>query len=164
MLDLVMYPNPIFKEKAEEIKEFNEETRKLANEVLETMYKNDGCGLTASHCGIAKRIVTLDTDATTDENGNLTNKNPLIMINPVITEYSDDTIFSQEGSLSLPKISARVVRSKNIKVKYQDLDGKEQILDCDGLKAACVQHEIDQTNGVFFLEKLTRKERKNLKL
>lgn len=164
MLELIMYPNPIFKEVAEEIVEFNDETRKLANEVLEVMYKNDGCGLTASHCGVAKKIVIIDTEATPDENGNLTNKNPLIMINPVITECSDDTMFSQEGSLSLPKISARVVRSISITVKYRDLEGREQTLNCDGLKAACVQHEIDQTNGIFFLEKLTRKERKNLKL
>lgn len=152
ILSIVYAPNPIFKQKASVVEKVDDIIRNLAQDMLDTMYFEDAVGLGANMLGINQRIVVFDLR----ENGN---KNPYVMINPEVLELSGEMVEYEEASLSFPGISAIVKRPANVKVKYLDLDAKEQILEVSGFLARVILHEVDYLNGVTYLDHLSKMKR-----
>ena len=133
ILPIVQFPNPVLAMKCQPVSEVNDTIRRLAADMGETMYKAPGVGLAAPQVGEPIRMVVIDVS---EEKNNL-----LTLINPVITEYSDEKETGEEGCLSLPGIWEKVTRSTAITVQYTDLDGQSQEIHAEGLLAICIQHD-----------------------
>jgi peptide deformylase len=131
----------------------NAEVRRLVDDMFETMYDAPGIGLAAIQVGVAQRVVTLDI-AKKDEP-----KNPRVFINPEVTWRSEEKNTHEEGCLSIPEYYEEVERPAQVKIRYLDLEGQAQEIDADGMLATCLQHEIDHTNGVLFIDYLSKLKR-----
>jgi len=121
--------------------------------MFETMYKAPGIGLAAIQIGIAKRVITMDLSKKED------NHEPHVFINPEIVWTSDETAKYEEGCLSIPDYYEEVERPSAVRVKYLDLDGAPREIEATGLLATCLQHEIDHTNGVLFIDYISKLKR-----
>ena len=150
MRKIVIEPDPILRKKSENLEKVDNDTRKLLDEMLKTMYAAPGIGLAAVQIGILKRLVVIDISKEDQK------KNPLFLINPVITYKSKNTSIYEEGCLSLPGHFAEIERPSQCSVDYIDYNGKEKKLKADGLLATCIQHEIDHLNGVLFIDYLSK--------
>lgn len=139
-LKIRKYPDQILKKKCEEVKEVNEEIKKLIFYMIDTMKKSDGVGISAPQVGISQRIIIVTT-----ENG------PKGFINPKIMEKSKITEVGQEGCLSLPGIFLNIKRAKEVKIEAVEDSGKKIYLKAQGLIARIFQHEIDHLDGVLFV-------------
>ena len=148
ILPIVQFPNPVLAMNCQPVQEINDQIRRLAADMGETMYKAPGVGLAAPQVGEPIRMVVLDVS---EEKNNL-----MTLINPVITQRSQEQEIGEEGCLSLPGIWEKVSRSTEITLKYTDLEGKEQELHADGLLAICIQHELDDLDGTVFIDHLSR--------
>lgn len=148
ILPIVQFPNPVLAMNCQPVQEINDQIRRLAADMGETMYKAPGVGLAAPQVGEPIRMVVLDVS---EEKNNL-----MTLINPVITQRSQEQEIGEEGCLSLPGIWEKVSRSTEITLKYTDLEGKEQELHADGLLAICIQHELDHLDGTVFIDHLSR--------
>ena len=137
MRKIVIEPDPILRKKSENLEKVDNDTRKLLDEMLKTMYAAPGIGLAAVQIGILKRLVVIDISKEDQK------KNPLFLINPVITYKSKNTSIYEEGCLSLPGHFAEIERPSQCSVDYIDYNGKEKKLKADGLLATCIQHEVD---------------------
>lgn len=149
ILNIIYAPNPVFKQQAKKVLNVDNAIKKIAEDMLETMYFERAIGLGANMVGVDKQIIVLDLRENDIEN-------PYVMINPEILDYSDETIEYEEASLSFPGISAKIKRPKKIKVKYLDLDDVEQILEADGFLARVIMHEMDYLHGKVFLDYLSK--------
>jgi peptide deformylase len=150
---IITAPDPRLKEVAKDVTKVDGDIKKLAADMLDTMYDAEGIGLAATQIGVALRVVVIDVGQTDDK------KEPMVFINPKITWSSDETQKFQEGCLSVPDIWDEVERPIAIKAEYLDLDGKPQTLEAGGLLADCLQHEIDHLNGTLFIDHLSRLKR-----
>lgn len=150
---IVKFPDPRLRTVAEPVTSFDDDLRMLAADLLDTMRKAPGIGITAPHIGVPKRLVVLELSA---EDGVRT------YVNPKIVWASADMVGHQEGSVSMPGISEEIERHARVRLSYQDLNGVEQMEEADGLLAICHQHEIDQLDGIFWLQKLSRLKRERL--
>jgi peptide deformylase len=128
-------------------------TRKLIDDMFETMYAAPGIGLAAIQVGEPRRIVTLDL-AKKDEP-----KDPQVFINPELVWTSDGKNIHEEGCLSIPEYYEEVERPAEVKVRYLDLDGKSREVEARGLLATCLQHEIDHLNGELFIDHISKLKR-----
>lgn len=146
-------PDPRLKEAAKDVVKVDGDIKKLAADMLDTMYDAEGIGLAATQIGVGLRVVVIDIAQKDDK------KEPMVFINPKITWSSDETQKFQEGCLSVPDIWDEVERPVAIKAEYLDLDGKLQTLEADDLLADCLQHEIDHLNGTLFIDHLSRLKR-----
>ncbi|WP_343315610.1 peptide deformylase [Brucella sp. BE17] len=151
--EIVTYPDARLRAMAEPVARFDDALRILARNLLDTMRAAPGIGITAPHIGILKRLVVLEIPG---QNGAKT------YANPEIIWVSDEKIRHQEGSVSMPGEVEEVERHARIRIRYQDVDGIEQMEESEGLLAVCHQHEIDQLNGIFWLERLSRLRRDRL--
>ena len=146
---IIIEPDPILRKKCEPLENVDDDTRKLMNDMLETMYKAPGIGLAAIQVGILKRIVVIDISKEEE-------KNPLFLANPEIIYKSKNTSVYEEGCLSLPGQFAEIERPAECHIEYIDYDGKEKKLETKGLLATCIQHEIDHLNGILFIDYLSK--------
>ena len=149
---IVNYPDKRLHAVAERVTLFDSALRELANDLLDTMRAAPGIGITAPHIGVAQRLVVLE----------LPGSGPKFYVNPEILSISEDKIRHQEGSVSMPGVVDEVERHARIKIRYQDLNGSEQTEDSEGLLAVCHQHEIDQLDGIFWIQRLSRLRRERL--
>ena len=143
-------PDPILRKKCEPLEKVDTETKKLMDDMLETMYAAPGIGLAAIQVGILKRLVVIDISKGEEE------KEPIFLINPQIIHQSKKTSIYEEGCLSLPGQFAEIERPAECTLKYIDYNGKEKELKADGLLATCVQHEVDHLNGILFIDYLSK--------
>jgi len=143
-------PDSILRKKCEPLEKVDAETKKLMDDMLETMYAAPGIGLAAIQVGILKRLVVLDISKGEEK------KNPMFLINPKIIHQSKKTSIYEEGCLSLPGQFAEIERPAECILKYIDYNGKEKELKADGLLATCVQHEVDHLNGILFIDYLSK--------
>ena len=150
---LIILPDPILRQVSAPIEQVDDAVRKLSADMLETMYDAPGIGLAAIQVGIARRMLVIDLSKEDEE------KKPQVFINPEILQSSDERSVYEEGCLSIPDYYAEVERPAKITVKYLGLDGKEQLLDAEGLLATCLQHEFDHLNGVLFIDYISRLKR-----
>ena len=130
--------DPVLEKKCKEVKEITPRTRELIEDMLETMYEENGVGLAAPQVGILKRIVVIDIG-----------EGPIVMINPVIEE-TDGTQTGYEGCLSLPGKSGKVTRPNHVKVRFFDEEMDEYILEGEELLARAVCHECDHLEGKMY--------------
>ena len=154
---IVLYPDPRLKMKSKPVTQFGPELKALAVEMTETMREANGVGLAAVQIGELIRMMVMDVNYDKDERGD-----SLAMCNPeIVNEEGSETI--EEGCLSIPDVREDVERSFKVKVKYQDLDGKPQVSEYEGLLARCVLHEIDHMEGRLFIQKVPAVKRLFLK-
>ena len=151
--DIIILPDKRLRQESEPVKAVDAEVRALVEDMFETMYKAPGVGLAAIQVGEARRIVTVDT-AKKDEP-----KNPQVFINPEIVWSSEEKNTYEEGCLSIPEYYEEVERPSEVKVRFMDLDGKTQEVAANGLLATVLQHEIDHTNGVLFIDHISKLKR-----
>lgn len=161
-LNIFTYPEPVLSTKATPVVEFNSELDVLIKNMLFTMYHAPGIGLAAPQVGISQRIFVLDVDydrevvtnAKGEDEVKLSNFNPLVLINPIITGTSGSILY-EEGCLSVPGVYEEVKRFKSIHVKYQNTKGEHLELNADELLSICIQHENDHLDGIVFIERLS---------
>jgi peptide deformylase len=150
---LVILPDSKLRLISEPIKEVTNEIRRLADDMLETMYDAPGVGLAAIQIGMPLRMVTMDVSKSEDEH------QPLVLINPEIVWASEEKRTYEEGCLSIPEYYEEVERPDRVRFRYVNLQGETVEQDADGLLATCVQHEIDHLNGVLFIDYLSKLKR-----
>ena len=151
--DIVRFPDARLKLVAEPVERFDAELAGLAADLADTMRAAPGIGITAPHIGVLQRVVVLQlTEA----------EKPLTYVNPVITWASDERIRHAEGSVSMPGVTEEVERSRKVRVAYRDIDGKDCFEEAEGLRAVCHQHEIDQLDGIFWIQRLSPLKRERL--
>ena len=161
---ILTFPDPVLREVSQPVKHFGPEIKKLAEDMIETMYDAHGIGLAAPQVGELVRMVVIDTRPK-DEKGARYNhkentelesavKQPLVLINPEIVKGEGKTTFD-EGCLSVPGFFETVQRYNYIEMKAFDVNGKEFIVKTDGLLAICMQHELDHLEGMLFIDHLS---------
>jgi peptide deformylase len=150
---LVIIPDSKLRLRSEPVKDITDEIRRLADDMLETMYDAPGVGLAAIQIGVPVRMVTMDVSKSEDE------RQPLVLINPEIVWASEEKRVYEEGCLSIPEYYEEVERPDRVRFRYMNLQGETVEQDADGLMATCVQHEIDHLNGVLFIDHLSKLKR-----
>lgn len=151
-LKILMAPDERLKKVATKVDKVDSSIQKIMDDMLETMYKTNGIGLAATQVNIHQRIVVIDIEYSEDGGS----KNPLFLVNPTLVKTSKKLNVYQEGCLSLPNAFDDVERPETCTVKALNYNGEEFTLDCDGLLATCVQHEIDHLDGILFADHLSR--------
>jgi peptide deformylase len=150
---LLRYPDRRLAIPARPVTAFDAGLRELAQDLLDTMRAAPGIGITAPHIGVPLRVVVLELDA---KDGART------YVNPEIEWASPEMILHKEGSVSMPGVNDEVQRHARVRVRYQDVDGNAHTEESDGLRAVCHQHEIDQLDGMFWIQRLSRLKRERL--
>ena len=148
---IVRYPDRRLALSAQPVTVFDGSLRELVQDLTETMHAAPGIGITAPHIGTLLRVVVLD-----GADGVRT------YVNPEIVWASSETIMHREGSVSMPGVNDEISRHASVRISYRDVDGDPQTEDSEGLRAVCHQHEIDQLNGVFWIQRLSRLRRERL--
>jgi len=138
----------VLRQGSKNVTSINDEVRRLAQQMLQTMYSADGIGLAAPQVGVNKRLIVVDIDP---ENSA---RPPLVLINPQVKQASAELAVDQEGCLSVPGVYADVRRSQKIIATYRDLSGKPMQIEASGLLARCILHEIDHLDGVMFVDRV----------
>ncbi|PKA44279.1 peptide deformylase [Rhizobium sullae] len=150
---LIILPDPVLRQVSKPIERVDADLKRLADDMLETMYDAPGIGLAAIQVGVPRRMLVIDVSREGEE------KQPQVFINPELLKSSGERSVYEEGCLSIPDYYAEVERPAAVTVKYLDRDGKEQTVEADGLLATCLQHEIDHLNGVLFIDHISRLKR-----
>jgi peptide deformylase len=153
ILPIIRYPDPRLALPAQPVIVFDDALRELARDLTDTMHAAPGIGITAPHIGISLRVVVLDLDVI---DGART------YVNPEITWASSEMIMHQEGSVSMPGVNDDIRRHARVRISYHDARGNPQTEESEGLRAVCHQHEIDQLNGLFWIQRLSRLKRERL--
>lgn len=169
ILPLVYAPNKLLKTRSKPVEKVDDALRKLMDDMVQTMYAEGGIGLAAVQVGHLKRVVVMDVDYEEEQQVHhdhsqcggvhVKNTNPRYFVNPVIVETSDELSKFNEGCLSFPGARAQVIRPEEVRVKFLDYDGKEQVMNMEGIMATCIQHEIDHLNGVTFVDHISNLKR-----
>ncbi|MCE6952621.1 peptide deformylase [Cereibacter sphaeroides] len=146
---ILIHPDPRLKKICDPVAEITDDLRRLADDMLATMYEAPGIGLAAPQVGVTRRLIVLDCNKEGDGA-----KRPLAMLNPQIVWQSEDVNTYEEGCLSLPNVFADVERPSEVKVRWTGIDGREEEEQFSGLWATCVQHEIDHLDGKLFIDYL----------
>ncbi len=166
---IIAVPDPRLKQVSEPVEAVTDALRLLMDDMVETMHDAKGIGLAAIQIGVNKRVIVMDLSPSDhgDEGessdrydlSELKDETIRYFVNPEIVWTSEEMNNYQEGCLSVPGFFDDVERPKACKVIYLDYQGQPQELDCDGLLATCIQHEMDHLNGVVFLDHLSRLKR-----
>jgi len=136
--------DPILRKISKEVKNIDERTQILIDDMLDTMYEANGVGLAAPQVGILKRVVVIDIG-----------DGPIILINPEIVEANGE-VKDVEGCLSVPGKQGNVIRPKYVKVKAEDRDGNSIEIQGEDLLARALCHEIDHLNGILYTDKTVK--------
>lgn len=145
MYSMRVYPDPVLRQVADPIEVIDDNIRGLAAGMIETMYGQNGVGLAAPQIGVSLRLVVIDTDPS--------ERNPIVLINPVLVKKSRKKEAADEGCLSLPGLTASISRPAEVTVEAQDLEGNEIVIEGTDLMARALQHEIDHLDGILFVDK-----------
>lgn len=133
---------------AKRVAKIDDEVRKIARDMLQTMYSSDGIGLAAPQVGIHKQIIVIDLELDKPD------VPPIVLINPIVKKVSQDVCVGQEGCLSIPGVYLDVKRPTTVEIAYKDEFGRPQTLTATDLLARCILHEIDHLNGVVFVDRV----------
>jgi peptide deformylase len=152
--EVVQFPDPRLKLVSKPITQITDEIRELAADMIEVMYDEPGIGLAAPQVGASVRLFVIDTAWSDEEVG----RHPLVVINPEISER-DGRITWDEGCLSVPDYNAVVERDARITLRGLDLEGQPIVEHAEGLRAVCIQHEVDHLDGILFIDRISRLKR-----
>lgn len=158
-LTLRSYPDPVLREVAVEITAFDRLLQELSERMIDVLRRVGGIGLAAPQVGFRKRLIIALQMKDADDTG----AEPLVLANPVVTWASTEVWSYEEGCLSIPGVSAAVMRPVAIKVEYGDLEGKKHTIDADGMFARVLQHEVDHVNGRLFIDYLSSAQKSLIK-
>ncbi len=151
---ILHFPDPKLHKKSLPVDQVDDEIRSLVDDMLETMYNAPGIGLAAPQVAIFKRVMVVDVS----EEGN----EPLVFINPeIIDAQGRETM--EEGCLSVPEVYEKVERAEQVTVRALDRDGNPFEMHAEGLKAVCIQHEIDHLDGKLFVDYLSSLKRSRIR-
>lgn len=164
-LPIRLYGDPCLGVKAKPVSAIDHETHRTGQILIDTMYEGDGVGLAATQVGIPLRMVALCVSAPRAEDGvpplpmspgeiELLPKMPFVIVNPEIVSYGKALELREEGCLSVPDIYAPVERPSSVVLKAQILGGASFVLDCGGLLARAIQHELDHLEGILFIQRV----------
>ncbi|MGI9330923.1 MAG: peptide deformylase [Gammaproteobacteria bacterium] len=153
-LTILEFPDPRLRTKAAPVAAVDDQIRRLADDMLETMYAAPGIGLAATQVDVHQQLLVLDISEEANE--------PLVLINPEILESAGDCA-SEEGCLSVPGFTEKVKRAESIRVRALDRDGQTQEFEAEGLLAVCIQHEMDHLQGKLFVDYLSELKRLRLR-
>ncbi|PYB75142.1 peptide deformylase [Rhizobium wuzhouense] len=153
LLAIRRYPDPALKTPCAPVTTFDEALTAKLDDLYQTMKAAPGVGITAAHCGMFDRLVVLDLP----ELGGRRD-----FVNPEILQASEETMTHVEGSVSMPGFTEEVTRPRRITLRYQTADGSLLTENFDGFAAICLQHEVDQLNGIFWIQRLSRMKRERL--
>lgn len=154
---IVYIPDPVLRQVCDPVDTVDETIRTLLNDMVDTMHHARGIGLASPQIGETCRVIVMaiPNDMADDESPTTIYK----MVNPTITAQSEDQSTYEEGCLSIPDGTASVTRPASVTVDYLDEQGKPHTLECDGILATCVQHEIDHLNGVLYFDHVSKLKR-----
>lgn len=155
LLPILVYPDPRLHTVAQPVAAVDARVRQLVADMLETMYDAQGIGLAATQVDVHERVVVIDVSQERDQ--------PLVLINPEIAWASQDTQVGDEGCLSVPGIYDGVERATAVKVRALDEQGREHLVEAEGLLAVCIQHEMDHLMGKVFVDYLSPLKRNRIK-
>jgi peptide deformylase len=147
LLNILEYPDPRLKTVARPVTRFDDRLRRLIDDMARTMYAAPGVGLAATQVDVHERLVVIDISETKDQLH--------VLINPEITWASEEQVECEEGCLSVPGVYDAVTRPAKVRIRAQNADGTPFELECEGLLAVCVQHEMDHLLGKVFVEYLS---------
>jgi len=157
--EIIVLPDKQLRLVSKPVEKVSTEIRKLADDMLETMYDAPGIGLAAIQIAQPLRLITMDLAKRSSEDEEAAKPQPRVFINPEILSASEELSVYEEGCLSIPEYYEEVERPARVRVRFLDLDGKVHEEDADGLYATCIQHEIDHLNGVLFVDYLSKLKR-----
>ncbi len=146
ILQIKKYSNSVLRKKCEKVKEITPEIKKLVEDMIETMKKEQGVGLAAPQVGVSKRVIIAETENGVKE-----------FINPKILKKSKETEIMEEGCLSFPDLRLKIKRWKEVEIESLDGDGKK--IKTEGILARILQHEIDHLNGILFIDRISKLKR-----
>lgn len=155
LLTILTAPNSRLKTKAQPVEVVDDSIRSIMDNMLETMYANEGFGLAATQVGIDKRIIVIDLNADNDGSP----PHVIKLANPEITWHSEETSIEDEACMSVPYVYAPVERPIKVKLRYLDETNTLIEVDADGLFARCIQHEIDHLDGILYIDRISRLKR-----
>jgi peptide deformylase len=150
---VVAYPDPRLAQAAEPVRLFDRTLRAEAERLLVALRTVPAIGLAGPHLGIMRRIIAVDLEAA--GHGGAAE----VFVDPVVVAASDETASFEEGSVSLPGIRETVVRPARIDLVWKTVEGEARLGSFAGFAAACIQHEVDQCDGIFWLARLSRLKR-----
>jgi peptide deformylase len=148
ILKIVKYPEPVLSQPGEPVTEFNDELKKLVDDMFETMYASQGIGLAAPQVAVSKRVTVIDLSQGKDP------EQKLVLVNPEII-FREGKQYEEEGCLSFPEIREKVQRASTVKVRAQDLNGKWFEMHGEELLSRAFQHEIDHLDGMLFIFRMS---------
>ena len=154
ILPILTHPDPRLRQKTKPVTVFDDKLQKLIDDLFETMYDAPGVGLAANQCGVLLRLSVMDCSEAKTE--------PMVLINPEILS-SDERQEMEEGCLSVPDIRDNILRFNRLRVRALDRNGQPFEMDCEGLAAQCVQHEIDHLDGKLYVDYLSSLKRERIK-
>ncbi len=154
-LTILQYPDPRLRTRAKPVAEVDAEIRTLIDDMLETMYEAPGVGLAASQVDRHIRLIVIDVSEENDQ--------PLVFINPEILSVDGAPAEYKEGCLSVPGYYESVTRPERVRVRALDRDGKPFEMDCEGLLAVCIQHEMDHLEGKLFVDYISELKRTRIR-
>ena len=153
---VLKFPDQDLRIKAKPVETFDEELKTLTDDMFETMHSVNGIGLAATQIGVAKQVAVIDISPEKDE--------PLVIVNPAIQILDPSkTEDYDEGCLSVPGFFEKISRPSDIKLTYQDLNGKKQEIKPEGLLTKVVQHELDHLNGRLFVDHISELKRRRIR-
>lgn len=153
ILPLIIAPDPILNKPSAKVEVVDDSIRKLLADMLETMYANDGIGLAAVQVGVHKRCIVIDIAVREGRN------EPMKLVNAEVIKKADQSNTFTEGCLSFPDQFSDVVRPESVTVRYLDETGAEKTIEATGILATCIQHEIDHTDGIVFVDHISSMKR-----
>ena len=148
ILKVVKYPEPVPSQPGEPVTEFDDELKKLVEDMFETMYASQGIGLAAPQVAVSKRVTVIDLSQGKDP------EQKLVLVNPEVI-LREGKQYEEEGCLSFPEIREKVQRASKVKVRAQDLKGKWFEMDGEELLSRAFQHEIDHLDGMLFIFRMS---------
>jgi len=155
VLEILEFPDPRLRTKAKPVAQVTDDTRRLIDDMLDTMYDAPGIGLAATQVNVHQRLLVIDVSEERNQ--------PLVFINPEITVLDPDLGAYDEGCLSVPGFYETVSRPNRVKVTALDRDGKSFTRELDGLLAICLQHEVDHLEGKLFVDYLSPLKRQRIR-
>jgi len=152
-LEVKIVGNEILRKKAKEVEKPFSKLKNFVANMIDTMYKENGVGLAAPQAGRDLRLFVYDVSE---------NVNPVVCINPVLSDFSEEKVVAEEGCLSIPDVYGKVERAKKVTLTAYGLDGFKFKVEAEGLEARVIQHEYDHLDGILFIDHLEENELKKL--
>lgn len=164
-LRITQYDEPILRKKGKKITDFDDSLRNLVKKMVNTMNEAEGIGIAAQQIGQDIQLCIVDISECDRDFDYLLDARtpplelimPMTVVNPEVEVLEGDSTTYEEGCLSFPEIRGDVKRPSTVRLRFQDIDGKPHVLECDGIFARCIQHEVDHLNGILFIDRMSKK-------